>query len=149
MTGGAPSTPLWRANNARAEAARDRAEWLVSLDAGVNTAEDLFEFACTFEGRPLLRLPLRQVLLARKGFGTARATKTLARVQSLLGVEMPVRKMTVAWLLDSRVGGRRFMAWLDCTRDFRSEPWSGFPYRSPFSDASPLGLASTMAGGLR
>jgi hypothetical protein len=145
MTGGAPTTPLAEANTARAAAALMRAEWLVALDAGVVDADGLIDQACVPEGRPLLRLPLRQVLISQPHFGNARAGKTLARMQSILGVEMPIRDMTVAWLLDSRVGGRRFMAWLDATLKNRSEPASGFPYLSPFSagDAGADALAQT------
>lgn len=144
-----PITPLWVANNARAAAADMRSDWLVSLDAGVSTAVDLFVHACTSEGRPLLRLPLRQVLLSQPKFGQARVTRTLDRIQLVLGVEMPVRSMTVGWLLDSRSGGRRFMAWLDATQILRSEPRPGFPYRSPLSAADQAALTQNKPGDLR
>jgi hypothetical protein len=151
MTGvvvsGRPSTPLWQANSARDAAAKLRAEWLVSLDAELVSVSDLLLHACTLEGRPLLRLPLRQVLLSQPDLGVARAGKILARIQDLLGLEMPVRKMTVAWLLDRRAGGRRFMAWLDATQKSRSEPWPGFPYRSPFSAPGDAQSSSRPARG--
>jgi hypothetical protein len=146
---GVPTTPLWHANGVRAEADKTRAEWLVSLHRGYVSAGDLFEQACTTEGRPLLRLPLRQILLAQGGVGAARAARILTQIKQLVGVEMPYRNMTVAWLLDSRVGGRRFLAWLDVTRNFRSEPWSGFPYRSPFSAAGPAAMTKNKPGDAR
>lgn len=143
---GAPSTPLWHANGVRAEAHRYRVEWLDALDNEVSTTADLFEEACTLEGRPLLRTTLRQILLTDHAFSNARVPKILARIQHLVGVEMPVRHMTVAWLLDPRSGGRRFIAWLDATQEFRSEPWSGFPYRSPFSAANSAATTKNKPG---
>ena len=144
----APSTPLSVANDARAEAARLRAEWLVGLDADLVTAKDLFEFACTLEGRPLLRIPLRQVLLSDGRFGVARSTRILARIQDLLSVEVPVRKMTVAWLLDARTGGKRYLAWLESTEVLRSKPAPGYPYSSPFSALGGAQAAPARPGGL-
>ena len=148
VEGVAPATPLWRANTAREEAAKLRAEWLVGLDAGLVSLADLFAFAATSEGRPLLRIPLRQVLLSAPSIGSSRAPQILARVQSLLGVEMPVRKMTIAWLLDSRTGGRRFMAWVDSTEISRSEPWSGFPYAPPPESPGAVQKSPVKTGGL-
>ena len=151
MTGapvsGSPSTPLWQANEARREAAVYRAEWLVDLDSSTSTVNDLFKAACTDNGRPLLRLPLRQVLLAEGRIGEAKVGRTLLRIQELLGTEMPVRAMTVAWLLDSRTGGKRFMAWLDANQFQRSKPWPSFPYGSPFSALGGAQAASPRAGG--
>ena len=143
----APVTSLAVANSARQEADRQRAEWLVSLDAGVTDVADFFEFACTLEGRPLLRVPLRQVMLAGLGFSEAKTRRALDRIQQLLGVEKTTRNMTVAWLLDSRTGGKRFMAWLEATQILRSEPWSGFPYGSPFSALGGAQAAPARLGG--
>ncbi|KQO98870.1 hypothetical protein [Leifsonia sp. Leaf264] len=131
----APVTSLADAKTARVAADHERAEWLVSLADGFNSQADLFQRAGTLGGRPLLRIPLRQVLLATKGIGDQKAAHILARVQTVLGVKIPVRKMTVGWLLDSRAGGRRAMAWQDVTTSLRSEPWPGFPYSSRLVNA--------------
>lgn len=131
----APAMPHEAARKLRDQAQKGRAEWLVSLDAGLLTSKDLFEEASAARGKHLLRIPLRQVLLSTKGIGEARATKVLDRIRRLLGVSTPARDMTVGWLLDSRAGGRRFMAWVDATAEHRSEPWSGFPYSSPLVTA--------------
>ncbi|WP_159604633.1 hypothetical protein [Agromyces humi] len=124
----APSTPLAVANDARARANELRAEALINLAEGVFTQQDLFEFAATASGKPLLRIPLRQVLLSTPGVGEARAGKVLERLRDLLNVRTQPRDMTIAWLLDSRAGGRRFLAWLDTVSPIRTEPWPGFPW---------------------
>ncbi len=116
-------------NQAKKQAARTRAEWILSLHLGYVTATDLIEAACTDEFKPLLRLTLRQVLSNQPGWGVARAQRVLGHLRSVLGLTgTNTRRLTVAWLVDSRAGGRRVLAWADCLDNKSNPPWPGFPY---------------------
>lgn len=111
---------------ARRKADRTRNEWLVSIDAGVVTVPDLLRAATTESGRALRKLGLRQVLESQPGFSRAQAERVLDHTRTLLGAE-PDLRLTVAWLIDPRTGGRRLQAWADALQQ-RDLPWTGFPY---------------------
>lgn len=123
------SGPLHTQNEAKREANRKRTEWLLSLSAGYVTPADLIKAACTEENRALLRLTLRQVLVNQPGWGDVRATRVLSRLRRVLGEEQKdSRRMTVAWLVDSRAGGKRIQVWADALDNRSSLPWPGFPH---------------------
>ena len=123
--------PLEIANSAALAANRQRAAALLAiLDAespigvtGVICA------ACTTSGRPLRRITLRQLLLAQPGWGSDRARKVLEQMTDTLGVEnVDLRRLTIAWLLDPRAGGTRFMAFCDALRPRAAGSWTGYPF---------------------
>lgn len=114
-------------NSARREASLYRAEWLMSLTAGIVTIPDLMSEAANPEARALLKLSLRQVLLSQPGWGRRKAERILTHIESVTGARMERRKITVGWLLDPRAGGRRYAAWLDAFEP-KTTPHPGFPY---------------------
>lgn len=116
-------------NEAKKLAQRKRAEWLLSLSAGYITATDLITAACTDDNQALLRLTLRQVLMNQPGWGEVRVNRVLGRLRRVLGDSTTdTRRMTVAWLVDSRAGGKRVQVWADALDNRSSLPWPGFPY---------------------
>lgn len=121
---------LSTANSARARARRYRASALLAIadDNNRTTVNDILRHACTEKGRPLLRLTLKQLLLAQPGVGDETVTRILNHTVRVVGVASPPRRLTVAWLLDARAGGRRFMAFCDALADNSKQPWPGFPF---------------------
>lgn len=117
------------ANEARAKARFVRAARLYSLANGSTTVVETIAAATDDAGRPLLRLTLRQLLLAQKGWGEQRTAHVIGRTLSVIGApETPTRKLTVAWLIDPRSGGRRIMAFCDALSAKDGPPWPGFPF---------------------
>lgn len=114
------------ANTAKFEADRTRAEWLISLSSGVISISDLIKAATREDGQALRRITLRQLLMSQEGWGRARAERVLSHTTHILGHE-PTSRLTVAWLIDARAGGRRVHALADALR-MRVTPWIGFPY---------------------
>ncbi|WP_104136662.1 hypothetical protein [Cryobacterium sp. Y62] len=130
-SGDAPSRPanaIVELNAARAAAQEIRSEWLTAVTIGVLTIHDLVEHAAAPEGRPLMRLPLRRLLLASPDFTIKEADRILKHVSDVLRLRDDDRRnqRTVQWLLDDRTGCRRFMAWMDAIAP-RERPWSGWP----------------------
>lgn len=127
-----PPVPLARATVALGAARRQRAEWLIGLDAGLVTPTDVVVHAATEPGRALRRLTLRQVLTSRPGWGPARAGEVLTRLRRLTGTPDDGPALTVGWLVDSRSSGHRFHAWFDVMGIDRDQPpWPGFPFTDP------------------
>lgn len=120
--------PIAEARVALSDARRYRAEWQLGLTAEDVTPLDLFAHAASEEGKPLRRLTLRQVLLALPGYGPIRTQTVLDALAVRVGVPTgpSTHDLTVAWLLDPRAGGKRFLCWLDATRE-KMTPWTGFP----------------------
>lgn len=132
------------ANSARANAARMRAEKLISVASSEATIHDLIMEASGSRGRPLLRVTLRQLLLAVPGWGNERASRIISKMTAVLGAKgspTPQRKLTIAWLLDPRAGGRRFMAFCDSLKENDTSPWSGFPFAPQPSRGETHGAA--------
>lgn len=124
--------PLAQANAAKANARKMRGEWLVLINQGVFSPHDLFQEAATHAGRPLRRLTLRQVLSAQADCSDERALRLVKKICSTLRLDPapPPRDLTVGWLLDTRTGGTRILAYLDAIHP-RSTPWPGFPMTPP------------------
>lgn len=120
----------------REAAARHRGEWLTLIADGVSTIDQLFTEAAAPDGRPLLKLSLRQVLLAQPGWGRNRTRAVLEKILSVAGgrvghvqsANVGHVQPTVSWLLDSRSGGRRVAALLDALEPKKGAPWPGFPF---------------------
>ena len=116
-------------NEAKKRAARMRAEWILSLHEGYISTTDLITAACVDGNQPLLRLALRQILINQPGWGEVRTNRTLSALRGLLGLNATdTRRLTIAWLVDARTGGRRVQAWADCLDSKSNSPWPGFPY---------------------
>lgn len=123
--------PLEQANVAKAQAHRARAAALISVAEGRHTIVDVIKHAATEAGRPLLRITLRQLLLAQPGWGDERCGSALNQLTAVLGApaaKLHRRKLTIAWLLDARAGGKRFMAFCDVIAAKTDAPWPGFPF---------------------
>lgn len=124
----APAPTLETANAARRSAATYRAQWLMLVHDKMVTPDDALTDAARPEARPLLKLSLRQLLLAQPGWGRTRADAVIDKILSVSEAKIERRQVTIGWLLDPRAGGRRFAAWLDAI-DPRKEPAGpGFPY---------------------
>ena len=120
---------LYPQNEAKKHANRHRAEWLLSLSAGYITATDLITAACTEGNKPLLRITLRQLLMNQPGWGEVRVNRVLRRLRMVLGeTGSDSRRLSVAWLVDSRAGGKRVQVWADALDNRSDLPWPGFPY---------------------
>lgn len=102
---------------------------------------DVLQQAADPSGRPLLRLQLRQILLAQPGVGVKTARSYLNDLADLLGLRLAApshRSLTVQWLLDPKAHGRRMLALLDVmSAPTDPHPWSGFPFAAPPTPAAP------------
>lgn len=126
------SVPLARANAARAQALATRSAALLDVGAGRATIWSVLRAART--NQPLMRIRLRQLLLAQEGWTPKRTNDVLRRTirtaasteaeREALVAEM--KQLTVAWLLDQRSRGRRLLAFLDALADV--PVWRGFPF---------------------
>ncbi len=134
-----------QAQAAKRSADHVRAHALLSIADGRMTVWDVLREASTPAGRPLLRLSLRQILLAQPGVGVRTAQGTLTALGQLAGSHTTTQSqadLTVQWLIDPRAHGRRMLAFLD-VMDSRTgtAPWRGFPLAPPPGHAaeSPIG----------
>lgn len=126
MTPQAPT--LETANAARRSASLYRAQWLMLIHDGMVTPGDVLADAAGPDARPLLKLSLRQLLLAQQGWGRTRADGIIDKILSVTGAKIERRQVTIGWLLDPRAGGRRFAAWLDAFEPRSALGGAGFPY---------------------
>lgn len=139
-----PYTPVSTARRAGLEARRFRAEHLLAVSDGQMTPTQLVERAADYDARALRRIRLTRLLTAQPGCGTAGADAILASLWHCLHGSpaapedrQEMRSWTVAWLLDTRSGGRRWAAWVDALTRTRviEAPWPAFPYSLPISGA--------------
>lgn len=131
----APSADTARA--ALSEARRMRSEYLVAVTTGLLTVRDVVDAAALDSGRPLRRILLRQLHLSQEGWGDARTSRLLSGLGARIDLrDGEVGDWTIAWLLDPRAGGRRYLAWLDVQQEKTVEPWTGFPFAP-----APKGIA--------
>jgi hypothetical protein len=139
----APMPSLAVANQAAAAARMVRAKLLIQIADSDNptTAVDALHAAVGTEGKPILRISIRDILLAQPGWGEERTARTIRQILDNLQIPEPKsRKMTIGWLLDRRAGGRRFMAFADALR-VKDLPWAGFPHTK-----RPTTIASSSRG---
>ncbi|GAA4153738.1 hypothetical protein GCM10022286_00490 [Gryllotalpicola daejeonensis] len=124
-----PLAPQPVAQSYQLAARRQRAAALLRVTAGEITVPDLIREACSEAGRPLLRLTLRQVLLAQPKWTKGRVERTLIRLGQVLEADLGEHaRLNLAWLVDPRSGGRRFTAFCDCLVPSQAPPWDGFPW---------------------
>jgi len=130
MTGQPPFVPLRSLREGQRAALRLRAEWLEALHEGLVTPVDLFRHAATADGRPLLALTLRQVLVHAGGLSGKTINIRLTRLRARCGADcISYRQLTVGWLLDTRCRGRRLACWFSLQPAIgRQPPWDGFPF---------------------
>ncbi|PPG14393.1 hypothetical protein [Rathayibacter rathayi] len=123
------SADVMQLPNAAKKAANEmRAEWLYSIAAGYVTTTDVLTVASTTEGAPLRRLTLHQLLSHQPSWGDARSGRVITHLRRVLGESTIAQKrMTVAWLLDARAGGRRLQVFEDALAP-RVIPFDGFPF---------------------
>ncbi|MBG0738705.1 hypothetical protein IV500_04640 [Paeniglutamicibacter antarcticus] len=126
MMSAAPT--LETANEARRGADTYRAQWLMLVHEGMVTPGDVLTDAAGTQARPLLKLTLRQLLLAQPGWGRTRAYAIIDKVLSVADASIDRRQVTIGWLLDPRAGGRRFAAWLDAIDPRKELSAPGFPH---------------------
>jgi hypothetical protein len=107
---------------------RTRAEVMLKLREGRIGRDDVIRRAGQPGGRVLLPISLQQLLLD-SGTSEKPTERVLDHVIRLTGAKVDARAdLTVGWLLDPRVRGRRFDAWLDALADKSAPTWPGFPY---------------------
>jgi hypothetical protein len=123
-----PAPTLEAANTARRSANLYRAQWLMLVHDGMVTPGDVLTDAAGPAARPLLKLSLRQLLLAQQGWGETRAYGVIDKILSVTDAKIERRQVTIGWLLDPRAGGRRFAAWLDAFEPRSALGGAGFPY---------------------
>lgn len=117
------------ARAALSDARRQRAEYLIALSEGLLEPRDVVDAAALDAGRPLRKITLRQLHLSQEGWGERRTQRLLSAVAARIGLsEEHVKGKTVAWLIDPRSGGRRYLAWLDAQQEKDGAPWAGFPF---------------------
>lgn len=126
----AAATPIAEARTHLNHARTMRSEWLVSIAHELVTVDELITHAATADGAPLLKLQLRQILSAQPTVGLTTADNIIATMCRFVGLDAALvgTKQTVAWLLDPRCQGTRWLAWCDTryTKNATS-PWPGFP----------------------
>ena len=122
-----------------------RARALMSVAAGQSTIWDILAEAAMPAGRPLLRLSLRQLLLAQPHCGERTAKDRLDSLSTTMGlpIGLATRSATLQWLLDPRSSGHRMLAFID-VMDGRGgrTPWTGFPFAPPASTESAVVLGA-------
>ena len=117
-----------RVVTAKRRAEAERTSWLSSEEAGLVSPADIIGAACAPGGEPLLRMTLLKLLSHQPGWGEARALRAIHRMCRQLGAPTQTpRRLTIAWLVDSRTGGHRLQAFCDALTD-PALPWPGFPY---------------------
>lgn len=117
------------ARAARKSAAMMRSEYLASVNSGLLSVFDVVEAVESAEAKPLLKVSLRQLLLAQEGWGVKRTDDALSMVATFTGAAP--EKMTIGWLTDPRARGGRLIAFTDALSRRRapvSAPWPGFPF---------------------
>lgn len=129
-----PPTAVAVLNTAREQADRFRAEWLHLVHDEMVTPGDVLTEAGRPEAKPLLKVSIRQLLLAQKGWGRVRADAIIESIITVSEAKIESRQVTIGWLLDPRAGGRRFAAWLDAFEPRAALPGPGFPYARRSSD---------------
>lgn len=142
-----PAPTLQTANRARVSAARFRAEWLMLVNDRMVLPGDLIAEAARPEAKSLLKLSLRQLLLAQPGWGRTRANTVIDKILSVSNANIERRQATVGWLVDPRAGGRRFAAWLDAFEPRSALGGAGFPYARRSSHGSARHPQATPVGG--
>lgn len=120
---------------AAAEDARHRA--LLSVSDGLLTVWDVLREAAAPQGKHLLKLRLVRLLEAQPGWSRTRADRVVRHAASLEELALPTRRdlgaIRVAWVIDARVGARRWLALADAVKvtDDPGPAWPGFPYSPP------------------
>lgn len=104
---------------------RVRGEHLLLLASGAMSLGDFFVAATDL--LPLQRVGLRRVLTTSGLFGVVDAERAVRKMLLLLGEDVPLRKVTVGWVLDSRTFGRRLVVFADCVHLEPVVP-VGFPF---------------------
>lgn len=83
----------------------------------------------------MLRLTLRQLLIAQPGVGVKTAEAVMTTLTHIVGcgsAGQSQRTLTVQWLIDPRAHGRRVLALIDAMDDRAGlPPWPGFPLAPP------------------
>lgn len=135
-------------HSARLNADRLRAEWQLLIHEQMVTPGDALTEAARPEAKPLLKLTLRQLLLAQPGWGSTRVKGVIDKILSVADAKIDPRQATVGWLLDPRSGGRRYAAWLDAFEPRSALGGPGFPYARRSSHGSAgIACASARGGG--
>lgn len=136
-----PPLSLAELNSALTAARRCRAEWLLSMDAGVLGLAELVSHATTDPGAPLRAIHLAEILRTQPGWGRRRSKAAMEILRRRIGVPetTPSWRLTVGWLVDRRCSGQRLTALCDqLTNDARSAPSDRFPY-TPAAARLPSG----------
>lgn len=133
--------PAAEALDHRRSADAVRSEYLQSVGAGLVSVHDVIASATSPHSRPLLRITVRQLLLAQQDWGETRTGECLRRVCLFTGTDTTrsaMNRLDIGWLMDPRARGTRLLAFIDATSPASGQsPWPGFP----FHPAPPSALA--------
>jgi hypothetical protein len=144
-SGGQLLAPI-QAQTARRQADMARAHALMGVATGRTTIWDVLGEASMPGGQALLRLSLRQLLLAQPNVGTLTVRNRLESLNITRGYPMvrTTRAMTIQWLLDPRASGHRMLAFVDAADTPRGRsPWPGFPFAPPAAAERPVVLGAS------
>lgn len=130
-----PAVDIQIALEALAKARRRRSQWLLALNDGRTTWQDLIRAAAHPEGEALRKIALIDILSAQMPAQSAHAR--LRTLRSRLNVSSGTKdlSLTVGWLLSQRGRpGHRLAVFCDVMavqHAQRAERVSGFPYAAP------------------
>ena len=118
---------------AREEARKVRAQYLILLSRGAITVGDILSVAATQSdvARALRRLPLIDLVEGHLKVNRQTAKKRLEDMVLILGStpKKPVTRLTVGWVLDARTHNRRLMVFADAVNPKRgTPPFPTFPH---------------------
>lgn len=133
-----PSNPTSKLNDARNEARRVRAEWLIALDQGVVSLADLLDAAR--EDRRLGVIHLRQALAAQPGWSLVAANRAVTMIKRWdpQARKLPHKKLDLRWVVGTPYWHDHMGLLADAlvSRSKREAPCPQFPY-GDFLTVSP------------
>lgn len=112
---------------ARLAADKVRGEYLTLINQGLMTPAEVIWWATQPGKEPLRALTVKRLMGAIPGNGQVTVTRFTRELADVAGSHTPPSRLTVAWLIDRRAGGRRLIAFANLVAAHH-KPWPGFPH---------------------
>lgn len=112
---------------ARLAADSVRGEYLTLVAQGLMPPAEVIWWATQPGKDPLRALTVKRLMSAIPGNGERTVTRFTRELADIAGSSTPPSRLTIAWLVDRRAGGRRLIAFANLIAEHRT-PWPGFPY---------------------